>query len=87
MDPTYWTLLPQRKESVGAKEAAALMLVFAEGGDTEVELIVQRHQKKKAPSRSLRLGRSVQAPAVASIAAGPALLVQLPEVRRVLVVV
>ena len=33
MDPIYWTLLPQREESVSAKEAAALMLIFAEGGE------------------------------------------------------
>jgi hypothetical protein len=33
MDPTYWTLLPRREESVTAEEAAELALVFGENGE------------------------------------------------------
>ena len=42
MDPVYWTLLPQGEESFSAKEATALMLIFAEGG----ELPAQRLNKR-----------------------------------------
>ena len=33
MNPTYWTLLPRREESVTVEEAAALTLIFAEHGE------------------------------------------------------
>jgi len=33
MDPLYWTLLPNRKETVTAEEVAELKLVFGESGE------------------------------------------------------
>ena len=39
MDPIYWTLLPQREESVSAKEVAALMLIFAEHGELPAQKV------------------------------------------------
>ena len=39
MDPTYWTLLPRREESVTADEATALALIFGEHGELPAQKI------------------------------------------------
>ena len=39
MDTLYWTLLPRREETVTAKEAAELALIFAESGELPAQKI------------------------------------------------
>ena len=39
LDPAYFTLLPSREESFSAKEAAAMMMIFAEGGELPAQRI------------------------------------------------